>query len=108
MNTFLWLCGDTCVRVNSAVGSQYASPALFIAGVVLLLGLSGVLGYVVGGMSEQYANLCDIARERKGIALTFDQNRCNGTTDGRLMSNDWACRNDGYSGYNVASVGESE
>lgn len=58
------------------------------------------------GAESMTGNLCDIARERKGTVFTLDQNRCNPTTDGRSNGNDWMCRNDGYSGYNVASVGE--
>jgi hypothetical protein len=56
--------------------------------------------------AEQMSNLCEMSRERKGNVLTMEQNRCNPTTDGRTVADDWMCRNDGYSGYNVASVGE--
>lgn len=43
---------------------------------------------------------------RGGNFQARPQNRCNETTDGKSNANDWMCRNDGFSGYNVAGTGE--
>jgi hypothetical protein len=104
MDKVLAFSGDICIRINNLFGTRHGVS--IVLGLLVLLSFSGFIGTIVSSVSEQYTNLCEIARERSGAVTTVDQNRCNGTTDGRLMSGDWACRNDGYSGYNVASVGE--
>jgi hypothetical protein len=54
---------------------------------------------VKGGSGK---DLCSVSRDG-GNVTTVGQNRCNKTTNGTDMATDWACRNDGYSGYVVAS-----
>ena len=60
---------------------------------------------LVAHLAENFdGGLCNVA-EDGGNATTITQNRCNGTLAGDQNASDWMCRNDGYSGYNVAGVG---
>jgi hypothetical protein len=53
--------------------------------------------------SSSGSDLCSVSRDG-GNVKTVEQNRCNQTTNGTDMATDWACRNDGYSGYVVTSA----
>lgn len=58
--------------------------------------------------TEKFNNLESSELCKSENAKLIQQNRCNQTVSGDRNAGDWMCRNDGYSGYNVAGVGGEE